>query len=172
LNSSLYGAGAEYALHALLILATRPEPASVKDLATFLKVPERFLAKVLTRLRKAGLVAGREGISGGFSLARPADRITVMEVLAAVDPDRKLFACAEIRANCALFGPEAPEWATAGTCRIHAVMQEAEQVLQDFLGSRTLADLGCEFERKAPVAFLADTRAWFLSRKQARTHAT
>jgi len=172
LVSSLYGAGAEYALHSLLILATRPEPASVRDLATFQKVPERFLAKLFTRLRKAGLVAGREGIAGGFALTRPADRISVMEVLAAVDPDRKLFACAEIRANCALFGATAPEWATAGPCRIHAVMLEAEQVLQDFLGSRTLADLVCEFERKAPGEFIAGAGTWFQSRKQARTRTT
>ena len=40
----MYGAGAEYALHSLLTLATHPEPVSLRDLATFQKIPERFLA--------------------------------------------------------------------------------------------------------------------------------
>ncbi len=164
----MYGAGAEYALHSLLILATQPESVSVRDLATYQKIPERFLAKLFTRLKKAGLVESLEGISGGFALARPAGEIRVMEVLAAVDPDRTLFACAEIRSQCALFDATAPEWATAGTCRIHAFMLDAERVLQDFLASKTLADLACEFKRKAPKAFTRDTGTWFQQRKNTR----
>ena len=77
----MYGAGAEYALHSLLTLATRSEPVSVRDLATYQKIPERFLAKVFTRLKKAKLVVGTEGISCGFVLARPAENIRVLEVL-------------------------------------------------------------------------------------------
>lgn len=164
----MYGAGAEYALHSLLTLAARSEPVSVRDLATYQKIPERFLAKIFTRLKKANLVVGIEGISGGFVLARPAENIRVMEVLSAVDPDRTLFACAEIRSNCALFGETAPGWATTGSCRIHAFMLDAERVLQDFLASKSLADLVCEFERKAPKKFIKDTGAWFQQRKASR----
>lgn len=170
MNSSLYGAGAEYALHSLLIVATCPEPVSVRDLATYQQIPERFLAKVFTRLKKARLVVGIEGISGGFRLARPAKQIRVMEVLAAVDPGRTLFACGEIRRHCALFGAAAPGWAVSGTCRIHALMLEAEGVLKEYLGSKTLADLVCEFEHKAPVAFLEETGTWFQDRKAVRSH--
>jgi len=165
----MYGAGAEYALHSLLTLATRPDPVSVRDLATFQKIPERFLAKIFTRLKKARLVEGIEGISGGFALARSAGDIRVMEVLAAVDPGRTLFACAEIRSKCALFATTAPDWASAGTCRIHAFMLDAEKVLQDFLASKTMADLVCEFEHKAPKAFLRETGVWFQQRKETRT---
>ena len=165
----MYGAGAEYALHSLLILATRPEPVSVRDLAIYQKIPERFLAKIFTRLKKAKIVRGLEGIAGGFALARPAGQVPVMEVLAAVDPDRTLFACAEIRSNCALFGPTAPGWATVGTCRIHAFMLDAERALQTFLASKTLADLVCEFEHKAPKRFVKETGIWFQQRKDARS---
>ncbi len=168
----MYGAGAEYALHSLLTLATRSEPVSVRDLATYQKIPDRFLAKVFTRLKKAKLVVGTEGISGGFVLARPAENIRVMEVLAAVDPDRTLFACAEIRSQCALFEATAPDWATAGTCRIHAFMLDAERVLQDYLASKSLADLVCEFERKAPKKFIQETGAWFQQRKVSRVPQT
>ncbi len=108
MKSYLYGAGAEYALHSLLILATSDAPVSVVDLARFQRIPERFLAKVFTRMKDATLVVGTEGIAGGFALARPAEDIRVLEVLDAVDPDRELFCCAEIRRNCALFGERRP----------------------------------------------------------------
>jgi DNA-binding IscR family transcriptional regulator len=91
-----------------------------------------------------------------------------MEVLSAVDPDRTLFACAEIRRNCALFGAKAPGWATAGTCRIHAFMIDAERVLQGFLASKSLADLVCEFESRAPKQFIQETGIWFQQRKTMR----
>ena len=151
MKSYLYGAGAEYALHSLLILATSEAPISVVDLARFQQIPERYLAKVFTRMKDARLVVGTEGIAGGFALARPAADIRVVEVLDAVDPDRKLFACAEIRRNCALFGETPPEWATAGSCRIDLFMTEAERTLRDFLASKTIADLVCEFNCKAPA---------------------
>lgn len=170
MKSSLYGASAEYALHSLLIMVARTEPVSVRDLARFQSLPERFLAKLFTRLKKAGIVHGMEGIQGGFALARPPDRITVMDVLAAVDPNRSLFACAEIRRNCELFGSVPPRWSVTGPCRIHLVMQEAERALQSFLTSRSLADLGNEFERKAPHQFIQDSEGWFKQRRSERTH--
>ena len=164
----MYGAGAEYALHSLLTLATRPDPVSVRDLASYQRIPERFLAKIFTRLKRAELVKGIEGISGGFALARPAEQIRVMEVLAAVDPGRTLFACAEIRRDCALFGQTPPDWATSGMCRIHLFMSEAERALQAFLASKTLADLVCEFECKAPQEFIEASGTWFQQRKDSR----
>lgn len=169
MTSSMYGAGAEYALHSLLNLAARNEPASVRDLADFQGIPERFLAKLFSRLRKAGIVAGTEGIAGGFVLARAPERVTFLDVLEAVDPRRKLFECAEIRRHCDLFEGPPPEWATKGMCRIHAFMHEAEQELKARLASKTLADLLAEFEKKAPSAFAEEAALWFRHHTERRT---
>ena len=169
MKSYLYGAGAEYALHSLLILATSDAPVSVVDLARFQQIPERYLAKVFTRMKDARLVVGTEGIAGGFALARPAEEVRVVEVLDAVDPDRKLFACGEIRRNCTLFEGEPPEWATAGSCRIDLFMTEAERTLRDFLSSKTIADLVCELNCKAPAEFAAESGGWFQERRAGRT---
>ena len=161
MRAYLYGASAEYALHSLLILLGRTEPVSVRDLARFQQLPERFLAKLFTRLVGAGIVAGIEGIGGGFSLARPPGQISVMDVLEAIDPDRSLFECAEVRRRCELFGPEPPTWCVTGPCRIHLVMQEAERALRSVLASKSLADLGEELGQKAPERFLRDAESWF-----------
>lgn len=169
MSSSLYGAGAEYALHSLLVIASRSEPVSARDLARFQELPERFLAKLFTRLEKAGIVQGIEGVRGGFVLARPPERITVRDVLEAVDPNRTLFECAEIRRHCALFGRGPPAWSVSGMCRIHLFMREAEGALQSFLGSKTLADLRLELGRKAPEQFIRDAEAWFQHRRSGRT---
>lgn len=168
MKRSLYGAGAEYALHSLLILATQTEPVSVSDLASYQQIPERFLAKIFARLKKARLVNGREGIVGGFVLKKPAEQIRVLDVLEAVDPKRSVFACAEIRRRCALFGPEPPDWAVRGPCRIHAFFQETERRLFEFMASKMLSDLVCEFKRKAPQSFAVETGNWFEERRSTR----
>jgi len=80
--ASLYGASAEYTLHGMLVMAGRAEPVSARALAQFQELPERYLAKLLTRLEKAGLVRVAEGVRGGLSLARAPGRITVRAVLA------------------------------------------------------------------------------------------
>ena len=172
MKSSLYGASAEYALHSLLIMAARTEPVSIRDLARFQKLPMRFLAKLFTRLKKAGIVDGIEGIGGGFVLARQPELISVMDVLEAIDPNRLLFECGEIRQNCELFGSKPPAWSITGPCRIHLVMQEAENVLRSFLMSKSLADLGREFERKAPDQFIRDAESWFQQRRNERTKSS
>jgi len=169
LSSSIYGAGAEYALHSLLILATQPASVSINDLASYQGIPERFLAKIFTRLQKANLVKGSEGISGGFVLARAPESIHVLDVLKAVDPRRSLFSCGEIRKNCVLYPASPPRWAVAGPCRIHAFMEEAERKLHGFLASKNLSDLVSEYSCKAPKAFVVETETWFLTRKKDRT---
>ncbi len=169
MTASLYGAGAEYALHSLLVLAASDVPLSVADLAAYQHLPERFLAKVFSRLKRAGLVSGIEGIAGGFVLARPAERIRVLDVLDAVDPGRRVFACAEVRRGYAVFDGTPPEWATHGPCRIHHFMSEAEAALRTFLATKTVADLGDELADKAPASFATESEAWFGERRAGRS---
>ncbi|MGQ0622516.1 MAG: RrF2 family transcriptional regulator [Panacagrimonas sp.] len=169
MKSSLYGAAAEYALHSLLNLAARSEPVSVGELARYQGIPERYLAKIFTRLEKARIVGGSEGVSGGFALAVPAGKIRVLDILEAVDPGRTLFACAEIRRNCILFGEKPPDWSTNGMCQIHSFMKKAERELKNYLATKTLADLCEELERKAPREFVKESEIWFHQRKDART---
>ena len=169
MTASLYGAGAEYALHSLLVLTSSDEPLSVMDLATYQQIPERFLAKVFSRLKQAGLVTGIKGVAGGFVLARPADSIRVLDVLDAVDPDRHVFSCAEIRERYVVFEGDPPDWATHGPCRIHHFMDEAEQALREALAAKTIADLARELADKAPQSFATDSAAWFRGRRAGRT---
>lgn len=159
--------GVEYGLHCLLYLADSPaavEEASVRDLAELQGVPADYLAKLFTKLAKAELVVATEGIRGGFRLARAASRITVHDVVIAIDGDRPLFDCREIRSRCAVFEETPPTWATRGVCSIHAVMQAAEKAMRSELKQHTLADLAQRSTDKAPASHGVNVVHWLNDR--------
>lgn len=164
-------AGVEYALHCLLFLVDAREleqPPSARDLAELQKVPSEFVAKLFTKLQKAGIVAAHEGIGGGFALARPATDITVLDVVEAVDGRKALFECKEVRAQCALFGDRTPAWAVDGVCSIHAVMLEAERRTRDVLAAHTLASIARRAAKKAPEDHADHVREWLAARTPRR----
>ena len=165
---SLYGASTEYVLHSLLWLVDNPEPASSLDLAELQEIPAAFIAKLLPRLEKAGLLAATEGLKGGYRLARPAEEISVLSVVDAVEGEKNLFNCQEIRSRCALFGALPPQWATQGVCGIHAVMLRAEQAMRRELARTSLADLAGSVRDKAPPPFFKEAQSWFDERVQTR----
>jgi Rrf2 family transcriptional regulator, cysteine metabolism repressor len=73
----------EYALHALFDLALQRtrEPVKIAGIAKRQKIPQKFLELILAGLKQGGFVESRRGAEGGYLLARPADAITVGEVL-------------------------------------------------------------------------------------------
>ena len=81
-------ARSDYAVRAMLTLAASGEggtPVSVVKLAAEQELPRKFLEAILADLRRAELVTSRRGASGGYLLARPANAITVGDVIRAVD---------------------------------------------------------------------------------------
>jgi Rrf2 family cysteine metabolism transcriptional repressor len=81
-------AKAEYACLAMLALAGRQAddpPARIREIAGEHDIPERYLVQILLQLKGAGLVQSVRGAAGGYRLARSADRISLAEVLAAID---------------------------------------------------------------------------------------
>jgi Rrf2 family protein len=154
-------------LHCLLHLVSntgRSVEASARDLAELQGVSVEYLSKIFTKLHRAGLVAATEGTAGGFALARAADKISVLEVIVAIDGKKPLFDCKNIRLGCAVFGSEVPRWAAKGVCSIHAVMLEAEANMRTALASRSLADLVKRVEAKAPASYATDISNWIAQR--------
>jgi Rrf2 family protein len=165
--------GVEYALHCMLYLteAHGGREAGVRDLAELQGVPAEYVAKLFTKLHKAGLVVATEGARGGFALARPASEISVLDVVDAIDGEKALFECREIRARCAVFGDEAPPWATSGVCAVHAVMKNAEKRMREALAADSLSDLAARVVAKAPRAYGTQVVKW-LDERSANRRAT
>src|ERR1041384_3166876 len=84
MNISVKG---EYALQAIFDLASQPagEPVKIAGIARRQKIPQKFLELILAGLKQGGFVESRRGAEGGYLLARPADQITVGEVIRFVE---------------------------------------------------------------------------------------
>ena len=80
MNISVKG---EYALQAILDLASQPEgePVKIAGIAQRQHIPQKFLELILAGLKQGGFVESRRGAEGGYLLARPAEKITIGEVL-------------------------------------------------------------------------------------------
>src|SRR3954467_10815252 len=80
-------AKADYAVRAVLVLASHDDPHPLKGelIATAQDLPLKFVENILGELKHAGLVVSQRGPEGGYRLAVPADQITVAEVIRVVD---------------------------------------------------------------------------------------
>jgi Rrf2 family cysteine metabolism transcriptional repressor len=87
MNISVKG---EYALQAIFDLSIQPhaEPVKIADIARRQNIPQKFLELILANLKQGGFVESRRGAEGGYRLAKPADQISIGDVLKFVE-DRK-----------------------------------------------------------------------------------
>ena len=131
----------EYALRAMVYLASSgPEPQATGTIATATKVPQAYLVKVLQSLNRAGLVQSQRGVGGGVSLARPPEELTILEVVNAVDPIKRL-------ATCPLGLPSHG----ANLCPLHRRMDNALAMVEGAFRSTTLAEVLAEPTQSRPL---------------------
>ncbi|MFG2695828.1 RrF2 family transcriptional regulator [Kitasatospora sp. NPDC048407] len=147
--------GVEWGLHCCLTLVWLDEPGPVPSarLAAMFELSPTYLNKVLQRLTRAGLLTSTPGPRGGVRLARDPGRITMMDVVTAVEGADSLFTCAEIRQRGASAkGATTREFGRP--CGIAAAMRRAELAWRRELAARTIADLAGD----APAASIARVR--------------
>jgi Rrf2 family protein len=154
------GEGVEWAVHCATLLAALPDRVCLpaRRLAEFHGVPGPYLAKSLQALTAAGLLESRGGRHGGYRLSRPAGRITLLEVVLAVEGNETFFRCTEIRRR----GPSAVAGrAYSPRCGVAGAMWRAEQAWRDELSRVTLAELAGIAGRDTPPAAQAKAIAWY-----------
>jgi Rrf2 family protein len=80
-------AKADYAVRAAVELAaaTDEKPVKAERIATAQDIPLNFLENILGELRHAGIVRSHRGADGGFRLAKPAEEITIADIIRAVE---------------------------------------------------------------------------------------
>jgi Rrf2 family protein len=131
----------EYALRAAVYLADQaPEPRTAEQIAEVTLVPQAYLSKVLQSLARAGLVTSQRGLHGGFLLARSADELTILEVVNAVDPIRRIRTC-----------PLGLSAHGVRLCPLHRRLDNALATVEDAFRSTTLAEVLAEPSRSVPL---------------------
>jgi Rrf2 family transcriptional regulator, nitric oxide-sensitive transcriptional repressor len=137
----MFSQTAEYALRIVTFLATTGDkPAKNPEIAKATQVPPGYLYKVLHTLDQHGLVTGQRGMYGGFSLARPATEISVLDVIQAVDPLPRIKSCPLHLKSHGL-----------NLCPLHKRLDQAIALVEDALRSSTIADLLAEPTTSTPL---------------------
>jgi len=123
----------EYAIRGIVYLATRPgdQVCLLSDIAAAVDVPPTFLAKIFQQFSKMGLVKSYRGTGGGFILGRAADKITLLEVVEAVEgpiiPNRCV--------------PGGDECDRSISCKVHPVWVNVQKQVREILASVSLKEL-------------------------------
>ncbi|WFB88456.1 MULTISPECIES: Rrf2 family transcriptional regulator [Streptomyces] len=142
--------GVEWALHTLLNLhMTGGGPVGNAHLAAVHGLSPTYLNKQLQALVKAGLLTSVPGVRGGFQLARALERITLLDVVEAIEGDVRIFQCTEIRC-CGRVGEIAPP--PTEPCPVKVAMVRAEDAWRQALAAQTLAEVQAELESRPEAA--------------------
>ncbi len=120
----------EYAILSALYLAKKGGMCDIGEIAASHGLSVAFVAKALQGLSKAGIVTSRRGQGGGYTLARPAMAINLLELVEAVEGPVAISDCLKVGASC-----------TAGACELKPVWETTQQLIRTQLAGTTLADL-------------------------------
>jgi len=122
---------AEYALRAVVDLAYNyPGCRTTQQIADATKVPMHYLAKILQDLARAQLVRSQRGLGGGFTMESDPKIVTVLDVLNAVDPPRRILHCP---LNLTAHAHE--------LCPLHQKLDDAMASAEAAFRSTTIADV-------------------------------
>ena len=132
--------GVEAAIHCVTLLVGLPRDAVLPgaDLARFHGVSVSYLLKHLKALVAADVLVSVSGPKGGYRLARPADQITLLDIVLAIEGAEPAFRCREIRRG----GPNPPDAsAFPDPCGISVAMLRAERAYRQALAETRISDL-------------------------------
>lgn len=108
----------DYAIRCVLYLAEHPDEVKVVDeIAKAKSIPKVFLAKILQRLSKAGIVRSYRGVKGGFELAKRPKYITILDIIEAIEGPVAMNICAIDRRLCDM----------SNLCSVHPVWVKLRQ---------------------------------------------
>ncbi len=125
----------DYALRALMGLVARRaagEPVSVRELAQENDIPPRFLEQILLDLKRAGVVASVAGRDGGFLLAKPAEEVTLGQIIRHFDGVLAPIGCV----STTHYEPCSQE----GSCRFRRVLLDIRNYIARRLDGLSLAE--------------------------------
>ncbi len=130
----MFSATVEYALRAMVVLADHNgTPRTAVQIAEISQVPPDYLLKVMQPLTRARLVIGQRGKHGGFTLAKPPSEISILDVVNAVEPIRRIESCP---LRIAAHG--------TALCPLHRKLDNAMAQVEESLRGTTLAGLIAE----------------------------
>ena len=117
--------------YGLILLSTlrqaQGKPSPISKIAKKHKISPKFLSQIAQELKHAGILASKEGVSGGYSLAKSASKIKILDVLKVLDGELVEGKCFEDDHEC--------------TCGAGEMWNEMKLQMEETIGKKTVADL-------------------------------
>ena len=146
----------EYSLRAVVYLTgIAPKSASTEDVAKATKVPPAYLAKVIRSLVKEGILASRRGIGGGINLLRNPQELTILEVVNAVEPMKRIRTC-----------PLSLMSHGTNLCPLHKRVDQAMATVEAAFAKTTLAELLAEPSMSKPLCDVSNVQCLTVKSKK------
>ena len=123
----------DYGIRSVLYLARQPykKISFVTEISEQYKIPRSFLAKILQKLVKAKIVRSYRGVKGGFSLARQAKDISVLDVLEAIEGKMAMNLCLSDKKKCDF----------SRNCPVHSVWANVQSKIIEILKKSNFEEL-------------------------------
>lgn len=126
----------EYAAKAVLYLSLKyPEVVTIHEVAENHGIPIRYLEQILLLLKKQGLLRSHRGVRGGYTLAKPPEKISIGEVLRIVDGKFSQSSCMEIDLRSHYACPE------SNVCGLKQVWQDVQGAVEKILFETTFDEV-------------------------------
>ncbi|HEY9713410.1 MAG TPA: Rrf2 family transcriptional regulator, partial [Chroococcales cyanobacterium] len=120
----------EYGLRAVVFLAEHGVGKTTEEISKATQIPAAYLSKVLQQLARGNIVQSQRGLGGGFTLRKAAAELSVLEVVNAVDPIRRIREC-----------PLGLDAHKSRLCALHKRLDEASALVEKAFAESSIADL-------------------------------
>jgi Rrf2 family transcriptional regulator, nitric oxide-sensitive transcriptional repressor len=147
--AAMFSKTVEYALRAVAHLAYEaPNPRTTEQIAEATRVESAtYLSKVLQELARKGVVKSQRGIGGGITLAKPAEKLTILEVVNAVEPIQRIKSC-----------PLGLKSHGIRLCPLHRRIDDALATVEAAFAKTTLAEVLAEPTHSPPLCEVGTAR--------------
>lgn len=141
-----FSSSIEYAIHSLVYLSCRTgeSPTLVADVAKAINVSEAYLRKVFQLLSRSSIVTSQRGAKGGFYVSRPAEEITLKDVVEAIDGSLPSYNCLKQQRRCL----------RTFECAVQREFTKAQEKMAEILDATSIASLAAELSAEEAATWL------------------
>lgn len=146
----MLSATCKYGIRAVIFIASRPDQkvnTGLKQISDELRMPQPYLAKILQVLSRKKILHSSKGPHGGFYLLIPAAKLTLMDIIEAIDGGDFFDSCYVTGEKCSFDEPD------KGVCILHNDLRKEKDNLAKFFSSKTIEDLANQVTRN-PDTFI------------------
>ena len=123
----------DYAIRIILYLYMADHEVTVAEIGDKMAVSPNYLPTITKKLSKKGLVESRPGRNGGLTVVKPADEVTLWDIISTMEKTMKCNRCLEEDEYCSRFATK--------DCPVRKFYQDFQAELEDKLMSLTIKDL-------------------------------